>query len=151
MDAAAPKLRRDHEPQGVHQQTVVRLLHPFGKGDLLREKHRIGLHAGQHVLDGHALLEPAFFAEGKDEALLHMAPLSEGDQYVVAGANVEPRGHPVGERPIHGRVGDIHDHFGEHAAPPFPSVFHRGKMPASSLGAKRAMSTALFLTPPWRE
>ena len=32
-----------------------------------------------------------------------------------------------------------------------PSEFHRGKMPASSLGAKRAMSTVFLLMPPWRE
>ena len=119
VDAAASKLGRDHKPQGVYQQTVVRLLYPLGQGDLFRKQHRVGLRAGKHVLDGYPVIEVAFLGNGQDEALLHMVPLTEGQQHVMAGANVQSLGDAIGKRPIHSGMGDVHDHLGKHPIPSF--------------------------------
>ena len=117
VDAAAPELGGDHEPEGVHQETVIRLLHPFRQGDLIGEEHRVGLHAGQDVLDRHPVLKTAFLRHGQDEAFLHVITLPEGQQYVLAGANVQPLGYAIGKGSVHRRMGDIHDHLGKHVRP----------------------------------
>ena len=118
VDAAAPELGGDHEPEGVHQETVIRLLHPFRQGDLTGEEHRVGLHAGQDVLDRHPVLQVAFLRYGQDEAFLHVIPLPEGQQHVLAGANVQPLGYAIGKGSVHRRMGDVHDHLGKHVRSP---------------------------------
>ena len=117
VDAAAPELGGDHEPEGVHQQTVIRLLHPFRQSDLIGKEHRVGLHAGQDVLDRHPVQKIAFLRHGQDEALLHVIPLPEGQQHVLAGANVQPLGYAIGKGPVHRRMGDVHDHLGKQVRP----------------------------------
>ena len=122
VNAAAPQLGRDHQPQGVHQQAMIGFLHPLSQLDLLRQQHRIRLHAGQHVLEGHTVLEPAFLGNGEDEPFFGVVPLAEGDQHVMAGAHIQPFGNTIGKRPVHSRVSDIYDQLGKHAAPPFTSM-----------------------------